>query len=46
MNPQDVADLKKELQERQQELAEARRAQRTGANRQLRRDLHRRSRLW
>jgi len=32
MSPQDVADLKKELQERQQELAEARRAQRTGAN--------------
>ena len=32
MSPEDLAELKKELQERQQELAEARRAQRTGAN--------------
>jgi hypothetical protein len=30
MTPQEIEDLKKELQERQQELAEARRAQRTG----------------
>lgn len=30
MTPQDIEDLKQELQERQQELAEARRAQRTG----------------
>jgi hypothetical protein len=30
MAPRDIEDLKKELQERQQELAEARRAQRTG----------------
>lgn len=32
MSPQDLAELKKELQQRQQELVEARRAQRTGTN--------------
>lgn len=32
MSPQDLADLKKELQQRQEELVEARRAQRTGTN--------------
>lgn len=30
MSPQDIAELKKELQQRQEELVEARRAQRTG----------------